>query len=143
MYKLQKYTVSLVREPGFRDQVPLCSKFDVKKYTTSLLRDSGTESVCIISLDSSLRPIGCQIFDGDTTQCAVYPKQVFRFLLLSGASSFIMAHNHPGGSKDPSNQDWTITKNLQSVGKSLDMPMVDHLIICENAVVSLRDNPRW
>jgi DNA repair protein RadC len=55
----------------------------------------------------------------------------------------ILAHNHPGGSINASEADWLITERLFTVGKLLEIPLLDHVIICSHKVVSLRELPRW
>jgi DNA repair protein RadC len=76
-------------------------------------------------------------------QCAVYPTNVFRFLLTSGAASFILAHNHPGGSSHASEADWKLTERLKKAGELLDLPLLDHILITETACISLRESSRW
>ncbi|MDR3667057.1 MAG: JAB domain-containing protein [Ignavibacteriaceae bacterium] len=47
-----------------------------------------------------------------------------------------MAHNHPSGNTDPSNEDISITKKLIEVGKIIDIPIFDHIIFAENSYTS-------
>lgn len=60
-----------------------------------------------------------------------------------GAASVILAHNHPGGGLNPSEADWLLTERIFQIGKLLELPLLDHIIISSNKVVSLRDLPRW
>lgn len=99
--------------------------------------------MCIVALDNGNNIIGYEALEGATNQCAVYPSNVFRFLLGSGASSFIVAHNHPGGSNCASEADWNITERLKKAGDLLEIPLLDHLIVTENDCVSLRESRRW
>jgi DNA repair protein RadC len=55
----------------------------------------------------------------------------------------ILAHNHPAGIMTPSEADWNLTKRLHDVGKLLELPLLDHLIVCRDRVLSLRELPRW
>jgi len=56
-----------------------------------------------------------------------------------GAVGIILAHNHPSGTLKPSNADKQLTKKLKTAGESLDIKVLDHLIITEKAYFSFAD----
>lgn len=66
---------------------------------------------------------------GTLTTSLVGPREVFREVIREGASSMIIAHNHPSGDPSPSEEDIAITKKLVALGKELDIPIHDHVII--------------
>lgn len=66
---------------------------------------------------------------GTLTMSLVGPREIFREAVRDGASSIIVAHNHPSGDPTPSPEDIEITKHLVEVGKLLDIPVLDHVII--------------
>jgi DNA repair protein RadC len=142
-YTVQKYKLSYVKENASLGNCRVTNKNDVMEFCTNILSSIPLENVCIIALDNGNRIIGYDCIEGTTNQCALYPANVFRFLLSSAASSFIVAHNHPGGNTNPSQADWAITERLKSAGALLDVPLMDHLIITENKCVSLRELPKW
>jgi len=142
-YTVQKYRLSYVKEPTTINRIKVCSRADVQDFCKQYLSPLPIEKVCIIGLDNGNNIIGYEAFEGATNQCVVYPSSVFRFLLSAAATSFIIAHNHPGGSTNPSEADWKITERLQNAGKMLEIPLLDHLIITENDSVSLRECSRW
>jgi DNA repair protein RadC len=59
--------------------------------------------------------------------------------ILKSASSIIIAHNHPGGSLEPSAEDLDVTKRLTDCGKLLGVEVLDHLIVTAESYVSLRE----
>jgi DNA repair protein RadC len=69
----------------------------------------------------------------------VDPKKVFGLALQQRASGIILAHNHPSGALYPSDEDRVITRRLLSVGKELELKVLDHLIIHANAYFSFAD----
>ena len=73
---------------------------------------------------------------GTLNAAMVGPREVFREAIREGASSIIVAHNHPSGVTDPSQEDREITKRLVEVGKLLDIPVQDHLILGERSYFS-------
>ncbi len=83
------------------------------------------------------------IAEGTVNQCAVYPRMIVEKALRYGAASIIIAHNHPGGGLKPSEADWTLTERIFMICKLLDIPLLDHLIISQQQVVSLKELPRW
>ena len=142
-YTVQKYRLTYVKERTNFNRIKICNRTDVADFCKQYLSTLPLENVCIIGLDNGNHIIGYDTVEGATNQCAVYPSNCFRFLLSSGASSFIISHNHPGGSTHPSEADWQLTERLQNAGKMLDIPLIDHIIITETACVSLRDSSRW
>ncbi len=59
----------------------------------------------------------------------VHPREVFRRAIKEGASTIILAHNHPSGNSEPSEEDKDITKRLIEAGKIIGIELVDHVII--------------
>jgi DNA repair protein RadC len=142
-YTVQKYRLTYVKERSNFNRIKICNRADVTDFCKQYLSPIPVENVCIIALDNGNNIIGYDTIEGATNQCAVYPSNVFRFLLSAAATSFIISHNHPAGSTRPSEADWQITERLQSIGKMLEIPLLDHIIITENDCVSLRDSSRW
>jgi DNA repair protein RadC len=102
------------------------------------------EYVAALYLDSSNRCIDTEIVaEGTVNQCAIYPRAIVERALRCGAAALILAHNHPGGALSASKADWSITERIFQVGRLLDMPLLDHIIISGDSVISLRDFPRW
>ncbi len=102
------------------------------------------EYVVALLLSSAHVVIGIhEIGAGTVNQCAVYPRVVLEAALKAKAAFVILAHNHPGGSANASEADWAVTDRLVRAGKLLDLPLLDHLIIVKDRVVSLREHARW
>jgi len=66
---------------------------------------------------------------GTLTQSLVGPREVFREAIRDGASSIIVAHNHPSGDPTPSPEDLAVTQKLVDLGAMLDIPVLDHIIV--------------
>ena len=64
---------------------------------------------------------------------------LFKNALSFGAVSFILAHNHPSGTLKPSEADINITKRIKSGATTLDLKLLDHLIITEKTYYSFAD----
>jgi DNA repair protein RadC len=76
---------------------------------------------------------------GTLTASIVGAREVFREAIRDGASSIIVAHNHPSGDPTPSPEDIEVTQKLFEIGEMLDIPVLDHIIIGERYALSLRE----
>ncbi|MBK9270975.1 MAG: DNA repair protein RadC [Saprospiraceae bacterium] len=79
------------------------------------------------------------ISTGGLSGTVVDPRIVFKKALELSASSIILAHNHPSGNLQPSQQDDRLTDQVKSAGAYLDIRMTDHLIISEKGYYSYAD----
>lgn len=66
----------------------------------------------------------------------LHPREIFRPAIEYGAYAIVLAHNHPSGDKRPSDADIHTTEELVKVGKMLQIPILDHLIIGEGGFFS-------
>jgi proteasome lid subunit RPN8/RPN11 len=64
-------------------------------------------------------------------------KLIFQTALKVNATSIIAAHNHPSSNPDPSEADLKITRKIKDSGILLDIPLLDHLIICDRMGLNL------
>ena len=97
-----------------------------------LFKDSYREMIVVVGLNNLNFPTILHIVGlGNQLQAFVTPANIFKPLLLSNASSFILVHNHPSGSGTlkPSNADMELTRKIEYLGKNLEIPLLDHLIL--------------
>lgn len=80
-----------------------------------------------------------QLSKGGITGTLVDVRLAFKTAIEVGATGIILAHNHPSGTLKPSEADKHITKKLKNAGDSLDIKVLDHLIVTENAYFSFAD----
>ena len=80
-----------------------------------------------------------QLSKGGITGTLVDVRLVLKNALEVGATGLILAHNHPSGTLKPSEADKQITQKLKSAAQSLDIKVLDHLIITEKAYFSFAD----
>lgn len=70
-----------------------------------------------------------EITSGTATSSLVHPREVFRDAIRASATGVIAVHNHPSGDPSPSSADIQVTRMLREAGKTLDIPLMDHIII--------------
>ena len=71
----------------------------------------------------------------------VHAREVMRSAIIESASAIVLVHNHPTGDPTPSAEDIRITKHLIEAGKTVDIKIVDHIIIGRGnkAFLSMRE----
>lgn len=74
---------------------------------------------------------------GSLTANIVHPREVFAPALEHGAVAVIVAHNHPSGILDPTQDDLQVTDQLLAAGKVLGVELLDHLIVTRDTFISL------
>ena len=79
------------------------------------------------------------ISKGGITGTLVDVRITLKKALELGATSLILAHNHPSGNLNPSEADKQLTNKLKIAGESLDIKVLDHLIVTEKSYFSFAD----
>nr|WP_309760299.1 DNA repair protein RadC [Flavobacterium sp.] len=98
------------------------------------------EEFWIIYLNNSNKVISkAQLSKGGITGTLVDVRIVFKTALEMGATGLILCHNHPSGTLIPSDADKQITKKLKLAGESLEIKVLDHLIVTETSYFSFVD----
>lgn len=80
-----------------------------------------------------------QISKGGITGTVVDTRIIFKQALEYNATSIVLSHNHPSGKLQASEADIQITKTLKQAGRSLDIRVLDHVIITEKGYLSFVD----
>ena len=104
------------------------------------LRGLDREHFLCVHMDVRNRVIGCEtVAIGSLSACIVHPREVFKAAILSSAASILLAHNHPSDDLTPSKDDMDLTKRLVQAGTILGIEVIDHIIVCEDKHLSLRE----
>ena len=103
------------------------------------LAKADQESFWVIGVDNEHREICNEcLFIGGMDKCIVDNRILFKRLLMAGASSFIIVHNHPGGKCKPSKEDIKLTNKIKNGGELLDLELLDHIIISRDLYYSFK-----
>ena len=104
------------------------------------LRDHKKEHFVIFYLDSRNQEIKREIISvGSLNANLVHPREVFEPAVKHLAAQIILAHNHPSGDPEPSEDDLEITKRLTESGKILGIEVIDHIIITKTGFISFKE----
>lgn len=102
----------------------------VGEFVKGLIGNKDVEHFVVVALDARHRALAWTLnAKGTETACSVSIPSIFRFLILSGGTTFIIAHNHPSGEASPSGDDIALTKRIEEGAKTLGFRLLDHLII--------------
>ncbi|MFC1610293.1 RadC family protein [Myxococcota bacterium] len=111
----------------------------VAEIAKTLIGECAQESFCVFLLDVKNLITGySEVGRGGIDSCPVDPRAVFRAAIATGASSIIVAHNHPSGDPEPSRDDLDLTEKLSEGAELLGLTLLDHVIVTDEDTVSLR-----
>lgn len=124
------------------DRRPLLDNLDaVCKFGRAKLACKTREELHAIFLDASYHLLAHErIQTGTINHVAVYPREIMARALGKNARHIILFHNHPGGPALPSDSDLEATTRLADVGRTIDVSLLDHIIVGARAEFSFRKN---
>ena len=98
------------------------------------------EEFWIIYINNSNRVLSkSQLSKGGITATLVDVRLIFKNALEIGATGIVLSHNHPSGTLKPSEADVKITKKIKLAAESLDISILDHVIVGEHGYYSFAD----
>ena len=98
------------------------------------------ESFFLLLLNKANNTTGfVKISQGGTAGTVIDIKLIVKYAIENLSCSVIVCHNHPSGEVSPSREDIITTERLQESGKILGIPLLDHIIFCENDFLSLKE----
>lgn len=143
---IQTITWKFRDAPSAYPELPIESKVyvrspaDVYRHFRSLFENQVRERFVVLWLNSANRVMGFEIVtEGTLNSSLVHPREVFRGAIVATSASIIVAHNHPSGNPEPSQEDVSVTKQLTSAGKILGIPLHDHIIFANDTYTSLAE----
>jgi DNA repair protein RadC len=122
---------------------PVRSSLDIVHFINrKILLDNSKEHFMLFCLDGSHNIAAYNVVSiGTATSALVHPREVFQPAILAGAVSIIVAHNHPSGSIEPSQEDFKSTDQLKQASKLLGIRLLDHIIVGEgNSYYSFQEH---
>ncbi len=122
------------------DRKKITSSNTVFEFIQPFIGELPHEEFWILYLNNANKVIkNVQLSKGGITGTIVDVRLVFKEAVQLGAVGIILAHNHPSGTLKPSHADIQLTKKLRTAGESLDIKVLDHLIVTEKAYFSFAD----
>lgn len=118
----------------------ITSPDEIAKLIRSHIAEYKKEHFILVSFDTRNRVIEVdKVSVGTLTASLVHPREVFKDAIRRHAASIIVAHNHPSGDTEPSEEDIKITKRLSEAGRIMGIELLDHIIITNNHYYSFKE----
>jgi len=128
--------MEIIRE--IQNSKPIKIASDAYNYLEEF-KNQDREHFIVIGLDSKNKPIYREIAHiGTLNSTIMHPREVFKKAIIMSCNRIIVAHNHPSGDLEPSEEDIEITERLKDAGTLLGIEVLDHLIIGKNDYKSIR-----
>lgn len=112
---------------------------DVVKAVRNQLKGKKKEHFYVLSLDTRNHLLESEeVSKGSLDSSIVHPREVFKEAIANSAASVIFVHNHPSGDPTPSNDDIQLTKRLKEAGELVGIEVLDHIVVCDHAHLSMK-----
>ncbi|MEM7195303.1 MAG: DNA repair protein RadC [Pseudomonadota bacterium] len=119
---------------------PLSSPKQAGEFLTQRLRDQTREVFAVVYLDTRHQVLEYEeLFFGTINGASVHPREVVKNCLRKNAAALIVAHNHPSGIAEPSNSDALLTRRLKDALDTVDIKLLDHLVIGDGEYISMSE----
>ena len=130
-----------IAELRLRDAKSFVNPAETKRYLVAAYRGLDHEVFGCLLLDSQHRLLGEPrvLFRGTVDGASVYPREVVKEALHSGAAAMIFFHNHPSGMPEPSQADRAITRRLVDALALIDVRVLDHFVLGAADAVSFAE----
>ncbi|MDH8702403.1 DNA repair protein RadC [Dysgonomonadaceae bacterium PH5-43] len=116
-----------------------CSK-DIYNLFHPILADLYHEEFWVLFLNNAHKIIDkMRLSQGGISETVVDTRIIYKEALARLCTSLVICHNHPSGNNNPSNQDIAITRKLNAGLKTLDINLIDHIIVCDSTYYSFAD----
>ncbi len=116
------------------------SALDVVPFIKHVTLEKQEHFLCI-SLNGAHEVLSIRTISvGTLNRCIIHPREVYAEALKERAAAIILAHNHPSGNTNPSENDIEITQQLLEVSKILGIHLLDHIVLCSNDYFSFAEN---
>lgn len=128
------------RQADVMQRKKVTSSGDVFNYLSLYLSDLSHEEFWVLLLNRANDILTHkQISEGGATATVVDVKKIARLAIENHAVGIILAHNHPSGNTQPSEQDRALTKKIKAALELFDITVLDHLIVCSSKYYSFAD----
>jgi len=116
---------------------PLDSVSKVINFLSDNFYGLNKEVFYLLCLDSNCRlKQFVKIGVGESSELHIHPKAIVETALRYNSSQVIFSHNHPSGVTNPSNEDISFTRKLAVIMTTIDIPVIDHIILSDSSTYS-------
>lgn len=104
------------------------------------LNERTEEYIYLLGCDTKGHSLGIfELSHGTVNSSLITPREVYMKALLCGASTIVLAHNHPSGDPTPSELDISTMEKIKSAGEVLSVPLMDFIVCGDNCYYSAKE----
>jgi DNA repair protein RadC len=125
----RQFVWTLRDNPDFKVKgTPIRTPGDMDQYRY-LFDNEPVEIFIVFLLSAANKVIGYDsITKGTLNSTVIHPREVFRAAIVANSASLILAHHHPSGNNEPSQEDIAMTRQVVEAGKIIGISVFDHLV---------------
>ena len=121
----------------YNSPAKICSPQEALVFLRPLIKNQPRERLICIALSPGNQVVGFEIVSlGTANSSLASPSEVFKAVLLTNSTAFILAHNHPSGNCDPSDQDRQTCERVSQAAQLIGVEFLDFLIVTEDSFYS-------
>ena len=129
-YEIRNVSVRLCEEAPVYACLPLTTPDQVVDFLERHIGDRDREYLVMIHLDTRRRVKSVTtVSEGTVNDTVTTMREIYKTAVLENAESVILAHNHPSGITDPSDDDISLTRRAALAGALMGIRLLDHLIV--------------
>lgn len=130
-------------EKAKNEEIQFTKLDEVVNYFKAMIGGMKNEVMRIVYLNSQNKFIhGENLSEGTVSEAIAFPRKVVEGALKYHATTIIIAHNHPGGVPEPSENDDSTTQQIKNALQTVNISLQEHVIIADNGFYSYRQNGR-
>jgi len=129
----------MYEEQALKEKTQFTQTVQLFEYFKATIGNKKNEVMRVLYLDSQNRLIHAEnLSEGTVAEAVAFPRKIVEGALRYHAISVIIAHNHPAGVAEPSDNDDKITKQIKNALQTVGISLQDHLVIAGNEYFSYR-----
>lgn len=141
LIRLVKELCWVYLEEKMRGRDVLSSPQAVVNFVRMRLSGLPYEAFMVIYLNTKNEVLHYEIIqEGTIDQAVIFPRRIIEGALAQHASGLILVHNHPSGHYSPSEDDKTLTRSIIGAAKTLDLRVLDHIVVGKDGHFSFMEN---
>ena len=111
---------------------------DCARYLLPCFYGRTTETVFLLCLDAKCKVLCCrEVGEGSINSAGISIRKIVETAIREGASTVVLAHNHPSGIALPSAEDIHTTRRIAAALQSVEVQLADHIVVADGDYVSM------
>ncbi len=111
---------------------------DCARYLLPCFYSRNVETVYLLCLDAKCKVLSCkEVGEGSVNSAGISVRKIVETAIREGATTVVLAHNHPSGIAVPSAEDIQTTRRIAAALQSVEVQLADHIVVADGDYVSM------